>query len=55
MHSNSKPWSYSTSSQCIKTQKLVGKFELDVYPELKLQLVTLELRSTELLTFTCCT
>ena len=43
MYSNSKPWSYTSRSQCIKTQKLVGKYQLDVYPELKLQLVTLEL------------
>ena len=45
MYSNSKPWSYTSRSQCIKTQKLVGKYQLDVYPELKLQLVTLELGS----------
>ena len=50
-----KPWSYTTRSQCIKTQKLVGKFQLDVYPEFKLQLLTLELGSIELLTLTCCT
>lgn len=55
MYSNPKPWSYTTRSQCIKTQKLVRKFQLDVYPELRLQLVTLELGSIELLTLTCCT
>ena len=55
MYSNSKPSSYTTRSQCIKTQKLVGKYQLDVYPEFKLQLLTLELGSIELLTLTCCT